>query len=218
MLPSAKSPPACCSGRNLSESRPARITCYGMLPDNTRTLVACTEGPLCARSGHRPASGDGSNFQQTLNASSKQPRRVSNGLSQHCIQLRLCEFLRRPHYWLARRHNLMNPASTGRQKRGHSLGRRHDLRLCGRRPVPGFKPMRSNLAHTALRLCPRRRAICPALWPLAQSFLRSATLAASHMTDCLTPKVRVLTISPRERHRDSGALPGHDSKSNLIRS
>jgi hypothetical protein len=132
MLPSAKSPPACCSGRNLSESRPARITCYGMLPDNTRTLVACTEGPLCARSGHRPASGDGSNFQQTLNASSKQSRRVSNGLSQHCIQLRLCELLRRPHYWLARRHNLMNRASAGRQKRGHSLGRRHDLRLCGR--------------------------------------------------------------------------------------
>ena len=41
---------------------------------------------------------------------------------------------------------------------------------------PRFKPMRSNLAHTALRLCPRRLAICPALWPQAQSFLRSATL------------------------------------------
>src|SRR6202043_1317975 len=81
---------------------------------------------------------------------------------------------------------------------------------------PRFKPMRSNLAHTALRLCPRRLAICPALWPLAQSFLRSATLAASHMTYCLTPKVRLLTISLRERHRDSSSQPEHDSKSNLI--
>jgi hypothetical protein len=83
---------------------------------------------------------------------------------------------------------------------------------------PRFKPMRSNLAHTALRLCPRRLAICPALWPLAQSFFRSATLAASHMTYCLTPKVRLLTISPRERHRGSSALPEHDSKSKLISS
>ena len=62
---------------------------------------------------------------------------------------------------------------------------------------PRFRPMRSNLAHTALRLCPRRLAICPALWPSAQSFLRSATLAASHMVYCLTPKVQVLTISSR---------------------
>jgi hypothetical protein len=46
---------------------------------------------------------------------------------------------------------------------------------------PRFKPTRSNLAQTALRLCPSRVAICAALWPLAQSFLRSATLAASHM-------------------------------------
>jgi hypothetical protein len=44
------------------------------------------------------ASGDGSNFHQTLNASSRQSRRVSDGLSQHCIQLRLGEFLRLPHY------------------------------------------------------------------------------------------------------------------------
>jgi hypothetical protein len=28
---------------------------------------------------------------------------------------------------------------------------------------PRFRPMRSNLAHTALRLWPRRLAICPAL-------------------------------------------------------
>src|ERR1700744_4665941 len=51
-----------------------------------------------------------------------------------------------------------------------------------------FKPARSNLAHTALRLRPRRLAICPALWPLTHSFLRSATLAASHMRIMLHPK------------------------------
>ena len=78
---------------------------------------------------------------------------------------------------------------------------------------PRFKPMRSNLAHTASRLCPRRLAICPALWPLDQSFFKSATLAASHITYCLTPKVRVLPISPRERRAETrGALPEHGSK------
>ncbi len=40
----------------------------------------------------------------SLNASSRQSRRVSSGLSQHCFQLRLGEFLRLPHSWLARRH------------------------------------------------------------------------------------------------------------------
>jgi hypothetical protein len=62
---------------------------------------------------------------------------------------------------------------------------------------PRFRPMRNNLAHTALRLCPMRLAISPALWPSAQSFLRTAMLAVSHMRYCLTPKVQVLTISPR---------------------
>jgi hypothetical protein len=37
---------------------------------------------------------------------------------------------------------------------------------------PRFKPMRSNLAHTASRLCPRRLAICPALWPLTHSVFK----------------------------------------------
>jgi len=60
-----------------------------------------------------------------------------------------------------------------------------------------FRPMRSNFADTELRLSPRRLAICPALWPLTQSFLTRATLATSHMGYCLTPEVRVLTISPR---------------------
>jgi len=48
---------------------------------------------IIAGQRHRPASGDGSNFQQTLNASSRQSRRVSDGLSQHCIQLRLWELI-----------------------------------------------------------------------------------------------------------------------------
>jgi hypothetical protein len=55
-----------------------------------------------------------------------------------------------------------------------------------------LKPARDNLAHTALRLCPSRVAICAALWPLAQSSLRSATLTASHMHISIHPKVRRL--------------------------
>ena len=62
---------------------------------------------------------------------------------------------------------------------------------------PRFRPMRNNLAHTALRLCPMRLAISPALCPSDQSFLRSVTLAASHIRYCHTPKVLVLTISRR---------------------
>jgi hypothetical protein len=130
----------------------------------------------------------GQPLQQTLSASTRQSRRVSNGLSQHCIQLRLCELLRRLDCWLARRHNLMNRASTGCQKRGLSLGTDTILGFAVGGLCPRFKPMRSNLAHTALRLCAKRLAICPALWPLAQSLFRSATLAASHITYCLTPK------------------------------
>ena len=52
---------------------------------------------------------------------------------------------------------------------------------------PRFKPMRNSLAHTELRLWPRRLAICPALCPLTQSFFRSAILATSHMVCNLTP-------------------------------
>src|SRR5258708_20595494 len=40
---------------------------------------------------------------------------------------------------------------------------------------PRFRPKRVSLAQTALRLHPRRRAICAALCPTAQSFLSSAT-------------------------------------------
>jgi hypothetical protein len=42
------------------------------------------------------------------------------------------------------------------------------LHLFGRgRLVAALQPMRSNLAHTALRLCLSLAAICAALWPLA---------------------------------------------------
>jgi hypothetical protein len=44
---------------------------------------------------------------------------------------------------------------------------------------PRFRSKRISLAQTALRLYPRRRAICAALRPAAQSFLSSATSSAS---------------------------------------
>lgn len=44
---------------------------------------------------------------------------------------------------------------------------------------PRFKPKRVSIPQTALRLYPRRRAICAALCPAAQSLLSSATSFAS---------------------------------------
>jgi hypothetical protein len=61
---------------------------------------------------------------------------------------------------------------------------------------PRFKPIRNSLAHTELRLWPKRLAIWPALRPLTQSFFRSAILATSHMVQSYTPLLRMLTISP----------------------
>ena len=91
--------------------------------------------------------------------------------------------------------------STGRAQAAESCGCRFGtdtiLGFAVGGLCPRFRPMRNNLAHTALRLCPMRLAISPALWPSAQSFLRSAMLAVSHMRYCLTPKVQVLTISRR---------------------
>src|SRR5262249_53539142 len=52
---------------------------------------------------------------------------------------------------------------------------------------PRFMPKRVSLPQTALRLHPRRRAICSALCPRAQSFLSSATSSASQlMADTIT--------------------------------
>src|SRR5258705_12410508 len=51
-----------------------------------------------------------------------------------------------------------------------------------------FRLKRVSLAQTALRLHPRRRAICAALCPTAQSFLSSATSSVSQpMGDAYTP-------------------------------
>jgi hypothetical protein len=55
---------------------------------------------------------------------------------------------------------------------------------------PRFKPMRSNLAHTALRLWPSRVTICAALLPLAQSFFSSATSSASQLMQMLIHRLR----------------------------
>ena len=52
---------------------------------------------------------------------------------------------------------------------------------------PRLRPKRVNLAQTALRLWPRRPAICAALCPEVQSFLSSAkSSAAQFMGDAYT--------------------------------
>jgi hypothetical protein len=98
----------------------------------------------------------------------------------HGVKLRLGDVLGLPHYWL----RVSTALTTGRAQAADRAG----LGL-GTGPIFGFavgglcrrfRPMRSNLAHTALRLCPSRSAICPALWPLVQSAVSSATSEAFH--------------------------------------
>ena len=79
----------------------------------------------------------------SLNASSRQSRRVSSGLSQHCLQLRLGEFLRLPHSWLARRHYPIHRAGTGRQQRRLPLRHRPYLGFCGWRLVTALQAQTS---------------------------------------------------------------------------
>ena len=50
---------------------------------------------------------------------------------------------------------------------------------------PRFRSKRVSLAQIALRLYPRRRAICAALCPTDQSFLSSATSSASQLIGAL---------------------------------
>ncbi|MDA9527538.1 hypothetical protein ACM42_03625 [Bradyrhizobium sp. CCBAU 25338] len=53
---------------------------------------------------------------------------------------------------------------------------------------PRFRPRRVSMPQTALRLHPRRRAICAALCPANQSLLRSAMSFASQlMRDIIAP-------------------------------
>ena len=108
--------------------------------------------------------------------------------------------------------------STGRAQAANSAGFRFGtdtiLGLAVGGLWPRFKPMRSNLAHTALRLCPSRVAICAALWPLAQSFLRSATLAASHMEHHLTPNGGKIATQVLKRIRRVGYFAFAASEAN----
>ncbi len=84
-----------------------------------------------------------SRIKGSLNASSRQSRRVSCGLNQHCFQLRLGEFLRLPHSWLARRHYPIHRAGTGRQQRWLPLRHRPYLGFCGWRLVSALQAQTS---------------------------------------------------------------------------
>ena len=88
-------------------------------------LLVNTTGPIATMSILRIVS----QISGPLNASSRQSRRVSSGLSQHCFQLRLGEFHRLPHSWLAR-HLLCHRAGTGGQQRRSSLRHRPYLGFC----------------------------------------------------------------------------------------
>src|SRR5947207_13658516 len=90
----------------------------------------------------------------SLNASSRQSRRVSGGLSQHCFQLRLGEFLRLPHSWLARRHYPIHRAGTGRQQRWLPLRLRPYLGFCGWRLVTALQAQTSQLGADRVTATP----------------------------------------------------------------
>ena len=81
---------------------------------------------------------------------------------------------------------------------------------------PCFRPMRNSLAHTASRLCPRRLAICPALWPLTHNFLRRPTLAASHMLVFYTQiatadNIDTLCSIASQQCRSQGTTQNHEA-------
>ena len=104
--------------------------------------------------------------------------RIPDHFSKHGVKLALVEFLRLQHYCLPR-HNLCHRAGAGSQQRWSSFRHRSYLGFCCRRLMATLQVQTVSLAQTALRLYPRRRAICAALRPAAQSFLSSATSSAS---------------------------------------
>src|SRR5579859_2127362 len=61
---------------------------------------------------------------------------------------------------------------------------------------PRFKPKRVSFAPTALRLHPRRPAICEALCPEAQSFFNTAKSSAAQ----LMTEVIISRLSPARQH------------------
>jgi hypothetical protein len=139
-----------------------------------------------------------------------QSRRVSDGLGQHCIQLRLGEFLRLPCHWLARRHYLMNWVRTGRQKRWPSVGHRHDLGLCGWRLVPALQAHAQQLSAHGVPAVPQAAGDLPGTVATGPEFFEDCNVGGIPHGYSLTPKVRVLTISPRLALK---AHPGRRSES-----
>src|SRR5712671_3378563 len=77
--------------------------------------------------------------------------------------------------------------ATGRAQAANNAGLRFGTGLIWGFAVgglcPRFRPKRVSLAQTALRLNPRRCAICAALCPTAQSFLSSATSFVSQLME-----------------------------------
>src|SRR5208283_4279494 len=102
--------------------------------------------------------------------------RIPDCFSQHGVKLALGEVLWLQHHCLPR-HNHRGGAA-------NHAGLRFGTGLIFGFAVgglwPRFRSKRVSLAQTALRLYPRRRAICAALRPAAQSSLSNATSSVSH--------------------------------------
>jgi hypothetical protein len=90
----------------------------------------------------------------SLNASSRQSRRISSGLSQHCFQLRLGDLPRLPHSWLARRRYPIHRAGTGGQQRWLPLRHRPYLGFCGWRLVTALQAQTSQLGADRVTAIP----------------------------------------------------------------
>ena len=107
---------------------------------------------------------------------------IPDRFSQHGVKLALAQFLGLPPHCLARHF-----FSTGRAQAANNAGSRLGTGLILGFDVGGLRPRfrsrRVSLPQTALRLHPRRRAICAALCPIDQSSLSSATSFASQLME-----------------------------------
>lgn len=136
---------------------------------------------------------------QTLNASSRQSRGVSGGLSQHCIQLRLGEIPSAASLLASRR---LLPCEPGEHRPLRALAfvwARHDLRRCGWRLLPALQ------AHTQ-----QLSAHGVAAAPQAAGDLPGTVAADPEFSPCIFSYNRSASadnIASRERRRDSRALP-----------
>src|ERR1019366_3468743 len=136
----------------------------------------------------------------------------------HIIQELFGQTLRLQHYCLPR-HNLCHRAGAGSQQRWSSFRHWPYLGFCCWRLMGTLQVQTVSLAQTALRLHPRRRAICAALRPAAPEFFEQCYVfrIPTHGR-CYTPTANYRLVDTRvARSINPGvALTGLPPAANLV--